>query len=332
MKMLASGAWSFGLACSLCASCTGGGGGHPDTAPVSSGSGATSATSSTPSANGDAVDAAALAPAIQSAPPTATVSDEKVRYERAVAWRIQGGPTVVVLADRGDCDSLKPRRDASRSSFEKSRLDVVFSSQLDPDGSEHMRAYRIDPLAGISGRVAGALTGGGASPLVATFDLDFYEKEGPTIVMKGRAQPRLCGQLPPSVSSKKPRPQPGLTVSVAGKSFPIEGALLRVVDRTHDIVELSTEPLSCGPAGDETPNDELLLVYGSYTQSNPKPLLLAGLSFPYRIEGEMRTATMGTKVTSRSRDSATADLDWSFEQGGYKGTVKGTADLLVCKD
>lgn len=328
MKTISSMVRWFGLLSScLLASCSSSGGGHSSTAPGSSGNGSSSA--APPSAA--ASSTAAQAPALQSRPPSATVSNEKVRYERAVAWSVEDGTTVVILADKGDCETLKPRRDASRQEFDKRRLDVVFSSQLDPDGTEHMRVFRIDPLAGVSGKMEGSLTGGGATLLTASFDLDFYEKEGPTILMSGRAQPRLCGKLPAVVSKNAPRPQPGLTVTIAGKSFPIQGALLNVFQKEQQVV-LSTEPLSCGPDRGQEPDEKLLLVYGSFTQPNPKPLRLAGLSVPYRIEGEMRTGKMDMKVGSTKDKTTTASLDWTFEQGGYKGTVKGTVDLLVCRD
>ncbi len=59
------------------------------------------------------------------------------------------------------------------------------------------------------------------------------------------------------------------------------------------------------------------------------PVARAPLVLP---PSEMRTGKMDMKVGSTKDKTTTASLDWTFEQGGYKGTVKGTVDLLVCRD
>ncbi len=270
------------------------------------------------------------APPINNSALKGEIDRAPVEYKSAAAWQLRPTAVLVIFGSQGGCAELKPfQRD--RTAFDPKRLDVLFTQTLEANGSLRWRPTDILPLAGISGKLEGELPDHDASkPLLATVDLDFYEKEGPTVKLKGSLRAEGCGTWTDPNGTLAVRPQPDLKVEYGGKSFAIQGALVDVFDDGATMVSIATGPLDCEKGWGDLSGSELLLRAGQYGKESPVDVEVRGDSIPREWVSIDAGASIDSKLDKLDSGETKGTLSWTFTRGGFKGVVSGTATLRIC--
>ncbi|MFO0555535.1 MAG: hypothetical protein U0271_44570 [Polyangiaceae bacterium] len=313
---------------------------EPSPAPSTSASSARASSSTRPSAARVAPTASSIAPSAvpssKAAGPKGEIDGKPVEYSVAVAWQLRPTAALVILSNQGSCETLKPiERD--RGAFDPTRLDVLYTDTLEANGTRRSRPTGVLPLAGISGKLDGTLTERDASkPVVGTIDLDFYEKEGPTIKLSGPIQAQPCGQWTGQGAGPAPQSEPDLKVEYGGKAFTIRGAVANVYEDGAAIVTLSTSPLACGN-GSDLDGADLILQAGRFSAAATLSVDVSGDAVPRGggvwIDPDS-AKVQSTFPASRQPDESetTATLDWSFSRGTFDVRVSGKATVKLCEN
>jgi hypothetical protein len=206
-------------------------------------------------------------PPLVDTPLVVTVDGKPVRIAGAVAATAGGAATHLVLSNRPlSCDAT--RRDWQRVAPGQVLIHLTVAPLLlertghayRPGGAVRVRSasWPGGMEVSASGRAEvppGAAQAGAKARVRLAYDGSFPalgRRAASSLTVRGAIVVRGCGDRPPAGT---PRPQPDLTLAVAGQPFPVLGATLTTDEEGVRTLRLTSGPQSCPAAFFDAPWD-----------------------------------------------------------------------------
>ncbi len=266
---------------------------------------------------------------------TGTIEGKKVVFLSAVAWKLRDTAYVAILSTkRLDCAALTwiPNRD--RLAYEPDRLDLVITEQIGAGGATKWALKHIEPFGGLSGDMNVSVDRDPAQGISARVNLDMYEKEGPTLKLKGTFEAKPCGALPAPTAKATPRPQPDLELEIGGRKISLSGAIVLEFGKAlAPELLLDTGAIGCD---DRYVQSALGIRWSSKDARDPnsgKPsVAVYGDRVPRSLQNGQLEGKASTKIEGLDGAGPTATLDWDFQREGILVKAKGKVRALRCHD
>jgi hypothetical protein len=285
--------------------------------------------SAPPSAGGGGSAPGQAAPAGAGGDPGAglvvTREGKPVRMTSAVALSRGGGAIEITMSTRPlDCQSaglgMEPMDET------QTQVRVVIAPLLRASGASEWAVSRTYFRGGNDDRERGAIAGGpydaskDVSVTLPKLELHSAGKHKETVTVEGPLVAKGCGVVPGDRAAK-PRPQPDVTFSVAGRTMPVLGAVIERRKSATTVLRLATHPLDCRDYGlDADLVWELYLDGDQISRAQLRGALLPSQS------SQMLRAT--DKVVAHLGPPTTIDAD--YQQLDLPVRVTGPVDALVC--
>lgn len=237
------------------------------------------------------------------------------------------------------CDIYEPGGRNIRDGEE--RIVIDFISQLQPDGSTEIKVSSLDAGDRIFTDVAGLTLGEshadtGELPFALNQELfieanDFHGWPAVKLAMAGEGRALMCGTWQTS-SSPEARPQEGLTLTVAGKTFPIQGAMLDEKSGAL-IVRLTSGPSACRQ-GSQPSDIDITLGLELPLGDDKLPVYMDGHALNATYSSTLAPEALKVDVQAlkgNKDESVVFDIDTTMTIGDYNIEIKGKVDALNCQ-
>lgn len=237
------------------------------------------------------------------------------------------------------CDIYEPGGRNIREGEE--RIVIDFVSHLQPDGSMKAAVSALEAGDRLFEDVEGLTLGEtnpdtGEIPFALNQELaieanDFHGWPAASLSLQGEGRALMCGTWP-TTSPMTARPQEGLTVTIAGKTFPIQGAVLEEKSGAL-ILRLSAGPANCEAAARLSDLDitmELELTLGAKSLS----FHMKGHALPssYGVSLPPEELNIDAKTLRDNKaESVVFDIDKTLTTSDYNIEIKGKVDALNCQ-
>jgi hypothetical protein len=237
----------------------------------------------------------------------------------------RGGQAIELTLSTAPLDCATAGQRMEPMAEEETLIRIVIAPLVRASGPPEWSIAKTYFRGGNDSRERGAIAGG---PFDATHDVSLtlpkleltsagLTKE--TVTVEGPLVAKGCG-IVAGDRAPKPRPQPGVTFSVAGQTLPILGAVLETKPG-HRVLRLATQPIDC-----DDPGFDADLAWELYLDGDqPSRAQLAGAILASQSSQMLRP---DSKVTVRLGPPIEVDADYA--QTGLPVRVKGTVDALAC--
>lgn len=275
-------------------------------------------------------------------PLVVTANGEALPFVGMAAWHRGSSALTVDLSTRA-LDCAADYSTSSREITEGERsMTIRFTPMLQTDGTSQWLATDMEmgryntgfePLPGLK---LGEAAEGAPVPLIFDQEFafpadEFFDREALALSLKGQAEATHCGRR--GELDADPRPQGGITVKVAGRSFPIQGAIIELTMGVPH-VRLTTGAMACDGGGDA---QDIQIELGTAPRGGEDTLhvYMRGDILPSQFNGAVPPAALKIEADAQLLDNPDKGprkltIAGGFELSGYKVEINGEVEALNC--